>query len=288
MTLEELLKKIRQVEIKSRLLSDHIFAGDYHSAYKGRGMSFAEVREYAYGDDVRAIDWNVSARSTHPYIKVFEEERDSCMMLLIDISASNYFGTKHNSKRDIIIEIAATLAFSATKNNDKIGAIFFSDKIEKYIAPKKGKAQVMQIIKTMLVIEATPNAKTNLGIALQTLNNIIKQKSIVFIVSDFIGSNFENEIKTSGRKHNITGLHIYDDAEKNLPSLGFVHAMDLETKSNFFIDASNKNNKAIYLKQFENNLSNTNTIFKNAHAKFMSVATNDNYVQLLHKFFKQK
>jgi uncharacterized protein (DUF58 family) len=288
MTLAELTAKIKHVEIKSRTLSDHIFAGDYHTAYKGRGMSFAEVREYAYGDDIRAIDWNVSARANHPYIKVFEEERELCFMLLIDTSASTLFGTRQNSKQDIITEIAATLAFSASKNNDKIGAIFFSDTIEKYIAPKKGKAQILNIIRTLLTITPQHNKTTNFGIALQLLNNVIKRKSIAFAISDFISTPYETELKISGRKHDITGLHIYDIAEKQLPNIGIVQTQDIETGAYTLLDTSSKNNRANYEKQFTHTVTSATNLFQQSRAKFLSIATNQDYVKALHQFFKNK
>jgi uncharacterized protein (DUF58 family) len=287
MTLAELTAKIKHVEIKSRTLSDHIFAGDYHTAYKGRGMSFAEVREYAYGDDVRAIDWNVSARTNHPYIKVFEEERELCFMLLIDTSASTIFGTRGSSKQDIITEIAATLAFSASKNNDKIGAIFFSDTIEKYIAPKKGKAQILQIIRTLLSITPKYNTGTNFGLALQLLTNVIKRKSIAFAISDFISSPYDAALKIAGRKHDITGLHIYDIAEAQLPNIGIVQTQDIETGNYTLLDTGSKANRDNYQKQFTYTVAGATNLFQQAHSKFLSIATNQDYVKALHQFFKK-
>src|SRR4051812_45301206 len=224
----ELLKKVRKIEIKTRGLSSHIFSGEYHSAFKGRGMAFSEVREYNPGDDIRSIDWNVTARFNHPYIKVFEEERELTVILLVDISASGDFGTKNQFKKDLIIELCAVLSFSAIQNNDKIGIIFFSDKIEKFIPPKKGKSHILRIIREL--IEFKPeNKKTNITEALRYATNVIKKKSIVFLISDFIDVGFEDALKLTNKKHDLVCLRIYDERETELPEAGLVRFVNTET-----------------------------------------------------------
>jgi uncharacterized protein (DUF58 family) len=285
LTLAELTSKIRRIEIKSRTLSNHIFAGDYHTAFKGRGMSFSEVREYNYGDDVRAIDWNVSARFGHPFIKVFEEEREMVMMLMIDISNSNNFGTHTKTKRDLATEISATLAFSALKNNDKVGAIFFSDGVEKYIEPKKGRSHVLLILRTLLTIIPKKNTKTNIAQALQVLNNIAKRKAISFIISDFISTPFEKELQLSSRKHDVIGIHLYDIVDRELPNVGMIPVQDLESEAQYWVNTSNetvrKNNKLI----FDTFMSTTKKMFAKANAGFMSMHTAQDYVKILHQYF---
>ncbi|HLU80507.1 MAG TPA: DUF58 domain-containing protein, partial [Flavobacteriaceae bacterium] len=228
METKELLKKVRKIEIKTRRLSDHIFGGEYHSAFKGRGMTFSEVRQYQFGDDVRNIDWNVTARYNEPFVKVFEEERELTMMLMVDVSGSELFGTSKNFKKDIVTEIAATLAFSATKNNDKIGLILFSDQIELYIPPKKGTSHVLRIIREL--IEFKPQSqKTNLSTALKFLSNLMKKKTIVFVLSDFMDDNYDHTMKIVGNKHDVTGIRVYVRREKEIPNLGVVQMYHRET-----------------------------------------------------------
>ena len=230
MDTKELLKKVRKIEIKTRRLSDHIFGGEYHSTFKGRGMTFSEVRQYQFGDDVRNIDWNVTARYHEPYIKVFEEERELTMLLMVDVSGSALFGTEQQFKSEIITEIAATLAFSATQNNDKIGLILFSDKIELYIPPKKGRSHVLRLIREL--IEFKPESKqTNLAEALKFMQNVMKKKAIVFVLSDFIADDYNQTMKIVARKHDVTGIRVYDKREEAIPNLGLVQMEDgrLET-----------------------------------------------------------
>ena len=228
METNELLKKVRKIEIKTRGLSQNIFAGQYHTAFKGRGMTFSEVREYQYGDDVRSIDWNVTARFGRPYIKVFEEERELTVMLLVDVSGSLDFGTTHQFKKGIITEVSATLAFSTIQNNDKVGAIFFSDKIEKFIPPKKGKKHVLHIIRELLVFEPASN-QTNIGEALKYFTNAIKKRSTAFIISDFIDSGFERTLTIANNKHDIAAMQVYDIREAELPDVGLIKVKDAET-----------------------------------------------------------
>ncbi|MDH3321595.1 MAG: DUF58 domain-containing protein, partial [Flavobacteriaceae bacterium] len=228
MDTKELLKKVRKIEIKTRRLSDHIFSGEYHSSFKGRGMTFSEVRQYQYGDDIRSIDWNVTARYHEPYVKVFEEERELTMMLMVDISASESFGTKQQFKKDIITEISATLAFSAIQNNDKVGLLLFSDEIELFIPPKKGKTHVLRIIREL--IEFHPKSKkTDITHALRYLSNVMKKKAIVFVLSDFMDEDYDNALKIVGKKHDVTGIRIYDKYEVEMPKLGMVPMQDAES-----------------------------------------------------------
>ena len=222
MDTKELLKKVRKIEIKTRRLSDHIFGGEYHSTFKGRGMTFSEVRQYQFGDDVRSIDWNVTARYNEPFVKVFEEERELTMMLMVDVSGSELFGTTNRFKKDIITEISATLAFSALQNNDKVGLMLFSDEIELFIPPKKGKSHVLRIIRELLEFSPKSN-KTNIGEALKYLTNVMKKKAIVFVLSDFMATDYKQTLKITGKKHDVTGIRIYDEKEEYIPNLGVVH-----------------------------------------------------------------
>ena len=218
MDTKELLKKVRKIEIKTRRLSDHIFGGEYHSTFKGRGMTFSEVRQYQFGDDVRSIDWNVTARYNEPYVKVFEEERELTMMLMVDVSGSELFGTSNQFKKEIVTEISATLAFSALQNNDKVGLILFSDEIELYIPPKKGKTHVLRIIRELLEFKPKSN-KTNLAAALKFLTNVMKKKAIVFVLSDFIDDDYQQTIRITVKKHDVTGIRVYDEREESIPNL---------------------------------------------------------------------
>jgi len=239
MDTKELLKKVRKIEIKTRRLSDHIFGGEYHSTFKGRGMTFSEVRQYQFGDDVRSIDWNVTARYNEPYVKVFEEERELTMMLLVDVSGSEFFGTQEQFKNEVITEIAATLAFSATQNNDKIGLILFTDKIELYIPPKKGRSHVLRIIREL--IEFAPEHKgTNINEALRFLSSVMKKKAIAFMLSDFMDTGYEKTLKIASSKHDLTGIRIYDRHEKSLPNLGVVQMKDEETGELMLVNTISK------------------------------------------------
>ena len=237
MDTKELLKKVRKIEIKTRRLSDHMFGGEYHSTFKGRGMTFSEVRQYQFGDDVRSIDWNVTARYNEPYIKVFEEERELTLMLLVDISGSEFFGTDEQFKNEIVTEIAATLAFSALQNNDKIGLILFSDQIELFIPPKKGKSHVLRIIRE-LIEHKGQSKKTDLVNALKYLSNVMKKKAIVFVLSDFITENYKDTLKIVSGKHDVTGIRVYDKHEEQLPNLGMVQMQDQETGETILVNTA--------------------------------------------------
>jgi len=239
MDTKELLKKVRKIEIKTRRLSDHIFGGEYHSTFKGRGMTFSEVRQYQYGDDVRNIDWNVTARYNEPYIKVFEEERELTMMLMVDISGSELFGTESQFKNEIITEIAATLAFSATQNNDKIGLILFSDDVELYIPPKKGRSHVLRIIRELIEFEGK-SKQTNIVEALKFLSNVMKKKAIVFVLSDFISEDYQHTLKIVSGKHDVTGIRVYDKREQEIPNIGVVQMQDEETGELMLVNTTSK------------------------------------------------
>jgi len=283
----ELLKKVRKIEIKTKGLSKHIFSGEYHSAFKGRGMSFSEVRNYSYGDDVRNIDWNVTARTGETSIKVFEEERELTVMLLIDVSASSLFGTSGQFKSELITEIAAVIAFSATTNNDKVGAILFSDKIELYLPPKKGRKTILRIIRDLINHE-TENKGTNLKVALEYLNNIQKKRAIVFVLSDFIDNNYEQALNIAARRHDIVGMHIYDKSEKELPNVGLLRIKDAETDKEKIIDTSKKSIREDYSKWFVKHEEYFKTMFNKSGSDVVSIQTDQDYVKALLKFFKKR
>ncbi len=284
---EEILKKVRKIEIKTRGLSKNIFAGEYHTAFKGRGMTFSEVREYQYGDDVRNIDWNVTARFNKPYIKVFEEEREMTMMLLVDVSASGEFGTTHQIKRDMMAEIAATIAFSAIQNNDKIGVIFFSDQIEKFIPPQKGKKHVLYIIRELLSFQPQ-SKKTDIQGALQYLTNAIKKRCTTFVISDFISQDFSKSLVIANRKHDIVALQIYDKRETTLPSVGLVKMKDAETNEDLWVDTSDKRVRQAYEKHWRERQETLKQYFNQGGVDSISIATDDDYVKALMKLFKQR
>jgi len=249
MDTKELLKKVRKIEIKTRRLSDHIFGGEYHSTFKGRGMTFSEVRQYQFGDDVRNIDWNVTARYNEPFVKVFEEERELTMMLVADVSGSEFFGTDQQLKSEIVTEIAATLAFSALQNNDKIGLILFSDGIELYIPPKKGKSHVLRIIRELL--EFKPKSKkTDVAQALKFLSGVMKKKAIVFVLSDFIADDYQDTMKIAAKRHDITGIRIYDQREEEIPSLGIVQMEDEETGELLLVNTTSRKVRNNYAKYY--------------------------------------
>lgn len=287
METKEILKKVRKIEIKTRRLSDHIFGGEYHSTFKGRGMTFSEVRQYQYGDDIRAIDWNVTARYNEPYIKVFEEERELTMMLMVDISGSEFFGTNQQFKRDTATEIAATLAFSAIQNNDKVGLILFSDQIELYIPPKKGKSHVLRIIREL--IEFSPKSKqTDIGEALKFLSNVMKKKTIVFVLSDFMDDSYEHTLKIAANKHDITGIRIFDKHDESIPNLGMVPMLDAETGNVQLINTSSKsirnNYKANALRLYDY----YKKTFSKSGAGTINTRVDDDYVKKLLGYFKHK
>lgn len=284
LTSAEILKKVRELEIKSKRLTRHIFTGEYHSAFKGRGMSFREVREYAAGDDVRFIDWNVSARFNHPFSKLFEEERELTVMLLVDVSASSLFGTVHASKQEIITEICAVLAFSAINNNDKVGAILFSDKVETYIPPKKGRQHALYIVRELLT--ATPKRKgTKLSEAIRFFNNSIRQKSICFILSDFLDEKFDEALKVASKKHDITGVKVYDKMDMQLPSAGLLEVEDAETGQIQWVDSSDFLVQKNYQQRFFEATEYCKTIFLKAGSDLLHIRTDEDYVKVLKKFF---
>ncbi|MDR2948206.1 MAG: DUF58 domain-containing protein [Prevotella sp.] len=288
METSELLKKVRQIEIKTRGLSRNIFAGQYHSAFKGRGMAFSEVREYQYGDDIRDIDWNVTARYNKPFIKVFEEERELTVMLLVDVSASQDFGTRQSPKRDVVTEIAATLAFSAIQNNDKIGVIFFSDKIEKFIPPKKGKKHILYIIRELINFEAE-SPKTDMGMALKYLTNVIKKRCTTFMISDFIDiKDYNNALTIANRKHDIVALQVYDNLETQLPSVGLMKILDAETGAERWIDTSSRKVRQTYKDWWQQQQQNMQTSFNRSKVDNVSVRTDEDYVKALLALFKKR
>jgi uncharacterized protein (DUF58 family) len=287
MDTKEILKKVRKIEIKTRRLSDHIFSGEYHTSFKGRGMTFSEVRQYQYGDDVRAIDWNVTARYNEPYVKVFEEERELTMMLLVDISGSESFGTKNQQKRDVVTEIAATLAFSATQNNDKIGLLLFSDQIELFIPPKKGKSHVLRIIREL--IEFKPKSqKTDLSQALKYLSSVLKKKAIVFLISDFMTSEYEQTLKIASKRHDVTGIRVFDQREEQLPNIGIVNMVDAETGENLVVDTTSKKVRMAYEKHYHENVAYFKTIFSKCGAGTINSRVDESYVTKLLGYFKAR
>jgi len=288
METSELLKKVRQIEIKTRGLSRNIFAGQYHSAFKGRGMAFSEVREYQYGDDIRDIDWNVTARYNKPFIKVFEEERELTVMLLVDVSASQDFGTRQSVKRDVVTEIAATLAFSAIQNNDKIGVIFFSDKIEKFIPPKKGKKHILYIIRELINFEGE-SKKTDVGMALKYLTNVIKKRCTSFMISDFVDiQDYNNALTIANRKHDIVALQVYDNLETQLPDVGLMKIMDSETGAEKWVDTSSRKVRQIYQDWWKKQQENMQTSFNRSKVDSVSVRTDEDYVKALMALFKKR
>ena len=287
MDASDILKKVRKVEIKTRSISKQIFSGEYHSAFKGRGMSFSEVRDYHYGDDVRNIDWNVTARSGNAHIKVFEEERELTVMLVIDISKSSIFGTKEQFKSEIITELAAVIAFSASLNNDKVGAILFSDKVEKYIPPKKGRSHILRIIREIIYHEVEGKG-TDLSVALEYLNNVQKKKAITFILSDFMVKEYETALSIASRRHDIVGMHIYDEREKTMPNVGMLRSIDPETNKMVFLDTSSRKVREKYEAWYESNFNYYNQIFNRYRSDHLSIATGEDYVKKLLKFFKRR
>ena len=287
MQTKEILKKVRKIEIKTKRLSNDIFGGEYHSSFKGRGMTFSEVRQYQFGDDVRGIDWNVTARYNEPYVKVFEEERELTMMLMVDVSGSELFGTTNQFKKDTVTEIAATLAFSATQNNDKVGLILFSDDIELFIPPKKGKSHVLRIIREL--IEFKPKSrKTNIDVALKFLSSVLKKRAIVFMLSDFMDDDYEKSAKIAGSKHDLTGIRVYDKHDEEIPNLGMVPMLDAETREVKLVNTASKtirkNYKANALRLTDYYI---NT-FRRSGAGTINTRVDESYVKKLLGYFKHK
>ena len=287
MNTSALLKKVRQIEIKTKGLSNHIFAGEYHTAFKGTGMAFSEVREYQSGDDLRTIDWNVTARYNTPFVKVFEEEREMTVMMLIDVSASGNFGTSEQFKRELATELAAILAFSAIKNNDKVGVIFFAEKVEQFIPPKKGKTHILRIIREVLAFQ--PNSKeTNIAVALEYFNSVIKKRSICFILSDFISPAFEKPLKIASKKHDIIGVRIHDKREDSLPNIGLIPMQDAETEKIIFVDTSNKKVRTNFAKNRLKKIEALKKLFPASGVDLIDITTGTDYIKPLINFFKTR
>ena len=287
MDTKELLKKVRKIEIKTRRLSDHIFSGEYHTSFKGRGMTFSEVRQYQYGDDIRAIDWNVTARYNEAHVKVFEEERELTMMLMVDISGSESFGSKNQFKKDIVTEIAATMAFSATQNNDKIGLILFSDQIELYIPPKKGKSHVLRIIRELIEFQPK-SSKTDVSQALKFLSGTQKKKAIVFLISDFMSDEYEHTLKIASKKHDITGIRVFDIREEKLPNLGMVPMLDAETGETQLVNTGSKAIRMEYEKEYQNKVDYFIETFRKSGSGVVNTRVDESYVTKLLSYFKSR
>jgi uncharacterized protein (DUF58 family) len=283
----ELLKKVRRIEIKTRGITQSLFSGEYHSAFKGRGMSFSEVREYQMGDDIRTIDWNVTARFNHPYVKIFEEERELTLILLVDVSGSENFGSRKQLKEDMITELCAVLAFSGLQNNDKIGVIFFTDIIEKFIPPKKGKPHILRIIREL--IEFKPkNKKTDIAQALKYLTNVIKKRSIAFVISDFMDGDFTDAMKIASRKHDLIALRIYDKREKELPKVGLLKTRDPESGKTIWMNTSNKRVRLSYADAINRKEKRLSEIFTRTGVDTVSIATDESYMAPLSNLFKRR
>ncbi|MDZ4822006.1 MAG: DUF58 domain-containing protein [Flavobacteriales bacterium] len=287
MEASELLKKVRAIEIKTRGLSSHIFSGEYHSAFKGRGMAFSEVREYVPGDEIRNIDWNVTARMGHPFVKVFEEERELTVIILADVSASGDFGTRKQLKRSLITELTATLAFSAIQNHDKIGVIFFSDRIEKFIPPKKGKSHILRIVRELLQFK--PEGKgTNIKSALEYLNNVQKKHCICFVISDFLDENFENALRITSKRHDVVALRVYDQHEKIFPAIGLIKIEDNETGKSLWVNTSGKALRSRFMKNIQQRDEQLKSIFSKSGVDVAQIATDEDYVKPLMNLFKRR
>lgn len=287
METKDLLKKVRKIEIKTRRLSDHIFSGEYHTSFKGRGMTFSEVRPYQYGDDIRSIDWNVTARYNEAHVKVFEEERELTMMLMVDISGSESFGTKNQFKKEIVTEIAATMAFSATQNNDKIGLVLFSDQIELYIPPKKGRSHVLRIIRELIEFEPQSH-KTDLAQALRFLSSTQKKKAIVFVISDFMVGDYEQTLKIAAKKHDITGIRVYDIREEKMPNIGMVSMQDAETGLVQWVNTNSKSVRLSYEKHYQDRVSYFKETFSKSGSGVVNTRVDESYVTKLLGYFKSR
>jgi uncharacterized protein (DUF58 family) len=284
---KELLKKVRKIEIKTRGLSNHLFSGEYHSAFKGRGMAFSEVREYQIGDEIRTIDWNVTARFNHPYVKVFDEERELTLMILMDVSGSENFGTINQQKQDVATELCAVLAFSAIQNNDKVGVIFFSDKVEKFIPPKKGRSHILMIIREL--IDFTPESKgTNVAEALKYLTSAIKKRSTAFVISDFISPAFEDQLKIANKKHDIIALRLYDRHEEEFPNMGLIPVRDEETGTIQWVDTANPEVRGAFRADALRRNAGIKEAFKKSGVDYGDIGTHENYVKPLMTLFKKR
>lgn len=287
MDTKEILKKVKKIEIKTKKLSDNIFGGEYHSAFKGRGMTFSEVRPYQYGDDIRNIDWNVTARYNETYVKVFEEERELTLMLLVDVSGSELFGSLQQFKNEVITEIAATLAFAALQNNDKTGLILFSDQIELYIPPKKGKYHILRIIRELIEFQPK-NKQTNIANALEFLNKVTKKKTIAFLLSDFIGEGYQKPLQITARRHDLTGIRLYDPREASLPNVGVILAKDAETGEVIYIDTTSSRVQNKYAEDYQQKVSTFESTFRRYGAGVLHCRTDESYTQKLLGYFKYR
>jgi uncharacterized protein (DUF58 family) len=284
---KELLKKVRKIEIKTKGLSNHLFSGEYHSAFKGRGMAFNEVREYQPGDEIRTIDWNVTARFNHPYVKVFDEERELTVMILMDVSASENFGTVNQHKQDLATELCAVLAFSAIQNNDKVGVIFFSDKVEKFIPPKKGKSHILMIIREL--IDFKPESKgTDLSVALKYFTSAIKKKCTAFILSDFMSPSFEHELKMANKKHDVIALNLYDKHEEEFPDLGLIPVKDEESGQMIWVNTGDKEVRAAFRADAQRRNGVLQDVFKKSGVDFTRIGTHESYITPLRTLFKKR
>ncbi len=287
MEVNKLLKKVRKIELKSKDISNHLFSGDTMSLFKGRGMSFSEVREYQYSDDVRFIDWNVTARTGVPFVKIYEEERELTVMLVVDVSNSSFFGSREQLKSELITELSAVLAFSAVQSNDKVGLILFSDKIEKYIAPSKGRNQTLRIIREL--VDHKPASKnTDINIAIQFLNNVVKKKCICFLISDFLDENYERSLRIAGRKNDLIAIHIEDPVEKILPKAGIIKAIDPETGAEHWIDTEDKIFRQNYSEWYAKKMIKLKQVLGESKADLINISTDEDYVKALLKFFKSR
>ena len=287
MEAQELFKKVRKIEIKTRGLSKQIFSGEYHSVFKGRGMAFSEVREYQFGDDIRSIDWNVTARFNHPFVKIFEEERELTVMLLIDVSGSNLFGTHGQLKQEVVTEIAATLSFSAIQNNDKVGVIFFSDKIEKFIPPKKGSSHILRIIRELIDFRAE-NSGTNIAEALRYLTNVIKKRATAFLISDFMDDGFEKAVQIANHKHDLIAIRVTDRRETNMPNVGMVRMLDAETGNQMWVDTGSASIRRQLSHWANNKGRELDTLFSKLGVDMVKVYTGEDYVKPLMNMFRKR
>ncbi len=287
METSELLKKVRKIEIKTRRLSRNLFTGGYHSAFKGRGMSFSEVRQYQFGDDIRAIDWNVTARTGEPHIKIFEEERELTVMLLVDVSGSSFFGTTGQLKQDVLTEICALLAFSADNNNDKVGLLLFSDRSELFISPKKGRQHMLRIIRELLNVQVSDRG-TDLTGAFQYTRNVLKKRSICFVLSDFWANGYDAALRVLARRHDCVGIHCWDPRERKLPDVGLLKVRDAESGRQKWVDTTDPELRQHYAERFEDNRARAAAAFRRAGADFLSLQTTDSYASALLQFFEKR
>lgn len=284
---KEILKKVRRLEITTRGMVNDVFSGEYHSVFKGRGMEFSEVREYQIGDDIRTIDWNVTARYGHPYVKVYEEERELTVMLLVDASSSGEFGTFERMKGEIAVEICALLAFSAIKNNDKVGLIIFTDKVEKFVPPRKGKSHVLRVLRELLYFQPE-EMKTDIGLALEYLSRVIRRRSVVFLVSDFLSKDYERALRIANKKHDIVGIHIIDPRELELPKIGYIELEDAETGEQILLDTSDREVGRLFAQKTSEAMLQREKLFKSMNVDSIAIHTDESYFEPLIKFFRMR